>query len=408
MLPSTNDEAGSPSLAVKEPKTKARWLALDLLRFVAVLLMVQGHVFTALLDPSYASERWFRHHNFVHGYTAPMFLFAAGLAFGYTTFRAWDANTTWGPRLQKRLRRYGWLLVIGYWLHMPSMALSRLLALDAASVEEWLRVDVLQHIGVSLACMQLVALAVRRQTVFIAIVSVVFLLVVFSAPIVWAMDLSLLPAPLAAYVNSSSGSLFPLVPWAGFTYAGILIAYAARNVERPSRELAWPFLGLTIALFVVPIALNHSGLQLYGRHNFWRTDPYYFFFRLANVLLVLTVWCFVERWADARRLLEVGAGGARSHVGRFLSFIRIIGAETLIIYVAHLLILHGSVLAPGFNRVMGSSLSLAQASVASLVLFVVTAGLAWAWQEWRKGERRFRVLQWSAIGVFAVLMLATR
>jgi uncharacterized membrane protein len=65
-----------------------RWLALDLFRFAAALLMVQGHVFTELLSSDYSGERWVRHHRFVHGYTAPMFLFAAGLAFGVTTFRA--------------------------------------------------------------------------------------------------------------------------------------------------------------------------------------------------------------------------------------------------------------------------------------------------------------------------------
>lgn len=395
-------------------KKSGRWLALDLLRFVAVLLMVQGHVFTSLLDPSYSGERWLRHHNFVHGYTAPMFLFASGLAFGYTTFRAWRANTGWGPALAKRFGRYGWLLVIGYGLHMPALALSRLVAIDAATLRQWLQVDVLQHIGVSLALLQLLAIAVRREAVFVAVVAALFVVVVFGAPLIWTADVSWLPTPIAAYVNASTGSLFPLVPWAGFTYAGLLVAYAARAVSasdalgRPSHALAWPLLALTVSLFVLPIALNRAGLQLYGAHDFWKTDPYYFFFRLANVLAVLTAWCFVEKLADERGWLEEGSAGGKTRVGTALSLVRVVGAESLLIYVAHLLFLHGSVLFHGFEHHSGRTLSLSQASALSLLLLVAMVGLAWCWHEWKKGKWRFRVLQWSAIGGFAYLMLTSR
>lgn len=386
----------------------SRWLALDLLRFVAVLLMVQGHVFTSLLDSSYDGQRWLRHHTFVHGYTAPMFLFASGLAFGYTTFRGWKANTTWGDALAKRFRRYGWLLVIGYVLHMPALALARLVEIDAATVRTWLQVDVLQHIGVSLAVLQLLALAVRRERVFVGIVSVLFGVAVFGAPLIWAADVSFLPEPIAAYVNDDTGSLFPLVPWAGFTYAGILVAYAARHARRPSQDLAWPLLALTVALFVLPVALNRTGLQPYGAHDFWKTDPYYFFFRLANVLAVLTAWCFVEKLADARAWLEEGSKDARTRIGEVLSVVRIVGAESLLIYVAHLVFLHGSVLSHGFEHATGRTLSLGQASVLAAVLFASMVLLAWTWHEWKKGKWRFRVVQWSAISGFAYLMLTSQ
>ena len=140
-----------------------RWLALDLLRFCAVFLMVQGHVFSSLLSAEVRSERWYSHHNFVHGYTAPMFLFAAGLAFGYTTFRAWDAQTRVGPAFWKRMRRYAMLIGIGYALHLPSTSLAALMELSPERLRSWLAIDVLQHIGVSLMCCQVLLLFARRQ-----------------------------------------------------------------------------------------------------------------------------------------------------------------------------------------------------------------------------------------------------
>jgi uncharacterized membrane protein len=291
---------------------------------------------------------------------------------------------------------------------MPALALTRLLHLDAGTVREWLQVDVLQHIGVSLALLQLLALTVRHEKVFVGVVGALFAAVVLGAPLVWAADVSFLPAPIASYVNDDTGSLFPLFPWAGFTYAGILVAYAARTAKRPSHDLAWPLLALTVTLFVVPVALNRTGFQPYGVHDFWKTDPYYFFFRLANVLAVLTAWCFVEKLADRRAWLDEGTKESRTKIGEALSLVRVVGAESLLIYVAHLAFLHGSVLSSGLEHATGRSLTFGQASFVATALFVAMVALAWTWHEWKKGTWRFRVVQWSAIGSFAYLMLTSQ
>ena len=89
---------------------------------------------------------------------------ASGLAFGYTTFRGWAANTKVGDGLWKRFRRYGWLLAIGYAMAMPALSLTRLLAIDDPNtLQNWMRVDVLQHTGLSLAILQLIAVVVRTE-----------------------------------------------------------------------------------------------------------------------------------------------------------------------------------------------------------------------------------------------------
>lgn len=380
-----------------------RWVALDLLRFVAVALMVQGHVFTALLDARYEGERWLRHHNFVHGYTAPMFLFASGLAFGFTTFRRWSSNTRWGSSLARRFGRYGWLLVIGYALHLPARGLRRLTSLDEAALRTWMQVDVLQHIGTSLALLQLLAIVTRRERSFVAVVALLMVVSVFSAPVVWSTDVAWLPLPLQGYVNASNGSMFPLVPWAGFTHAGVLVAYGARSFPRPSRAMAWPLSMLTIAFFVLPIVLNRAGVAVYGPHDFWKTDPYYFFFRLANVLAVLTVGCFVERFFDVRGAL--GARPSSTRVGAVLEMVRVVGAESLVVYVVHLLLLHGSVLTRGLEHVLGRTLSVGSALLVAALLLAAMIALARVWHEWKKDERRFRIVRWSAAGAVACLVL---
>lgn len=467
--PSARHSASTVTAASKP----GRWLALDLVRFCAVFLMVQGHAFSSLLDPSYEGQRWLRHHNFVHGYTAPMFLFASGLAFGYTTFRGWASNTKVGDGLWRRYRRYGWLLAIGYAMAMPALSLTRLLAIDNPDTWRlWLRVDVLQHIGVSLVILQSLAVLLRTEKRFIAAVAALFLFAVFAAPFLWDWDAAhYFPTGIAAFLTSRTGSMFPLFPWAGFTYAGVLVAYAARTVKKPSRELAWPLLALTLALFVLPVGLNRAGIQLYGAHDFWRSDPYYFFFRLANVLVIVTFWCFVERFAEGANWLKsldvakkiVSPTGmqtdqltgmqtdeltgtqtgmqndqltgtqtgmqtatqtatqiaqrtqpktspgkqSKSLLARIVEVVRIVGAESLLIYVTHLVLLHGSVLTVGFIHFTGRSLTLGQAAFFAGMLFVAMVATAWIWHEWKKEPWRFRVLQWGALAGFAFMMLTS-
>lgn len=378
-----------------------RWIALDLLRFCAVFLMVQGHAFTELLDPSVQSERWYRHHMFVHGYTAPMFLFASGLAFGYTTFRAWEANTTPGDALWKRFRRYAWLLVIGYALHLPSISIAELGSLDAARLAAWLQVDVLQHIGVSLALCQLLALVLRTPRRFATAVGLMFALAVLAAPLVWRWRAEqAMPGALAGYLGPSGGSLFPLFPWAGFTYAGILCAYFARNVRSPGRELAWPIAIAAAVALLVPIAINHTRWNPYGVHDFWRTGPYYFFWRLGNVMGVLALLCFAERWMQ--RVRAIWRDGTLS--ARALALVRVVGQESLIVYVAHLLVLHGSVLNRGIRSYTGQTLSVLEASGVAIGLFVLMVALAHAWHQTKKRESRSRPIELAATASFVALV----
>src|SRR5262249_12613026 len=86
---SSTRPSSTPALTVPDGAvvSRRRWLALDVLRGVAVLLMIQGHTFTALLDPAHYVGNWSRWHSLLHGLTAPMFLLGGGLAYGFVTMR---------------------------------------------------------------------------------------------------------------------------------------------------------------------------------------------------------------------------------------------------------------------------------------------------------------------------------
>ncbi|MFK7990098.1 MAG: heparan-alpha-glucosaminide N-acetyltransferase domain-containing protein [Sandaracinaceae bacterium] len=430
----------APPRAVAQPAVatrKKRWMALDLFRFCAVCLMVQGHVFSTLLDSVTKGQSWYPHHSFVHGYTAPMFMFGAGLAFGYTTFKKWDDHASLGAPARKRFMRYFWLLFIGYLLHMPTLSLARLLQIDdPARIARMFQTDVLQHIGVSLAICQLLVFVVKRKKAFIWIVGALGSVAVLAAPWVWGWDLSSLPTPLAAYINASTGSTFPLLPWAGFTYAGIVIAYglsldgrgglaepppgrdtahqvrlahlgqaSGAGIQDISRRAAWPFTALALGLMVVPIVVDRFGPYPLPSHNFWKVNPLFFFWRLGNVVALLAVLCHLERlgsWIAAVR----GTGGWTETLK---SWVKVVAAESLIVYVVHLVVLHGSVIAPGLKHgtvVHEHSHDLFEASVVAGLLLMAMFLLAKVWNELKKQPSAFRIVQGAMLALLGYLMLA--
>lgn len=386
-----------------------------MLRFVAVCLMIEGHVFTTLLDRATKGQGWYPHHAFVHGYTAPMFLFGAGLAFGYSTFPKWQVHVSGGPTVRRRFVRYGWLLLLGYGLHLPALSLSTVLGFeDPARWARMLQVDVLQHIGVSLALCQLLIPMLRKRLLFTLAVVCAGLGAVFLAPYIWALNVSALPLWLAGYVNASKGSTFPLAPWCGFTYLGVGVAYVVGKLAnaRSSAEgpAAWvsgrvlvPFCILAALCLGLPVLADRIGWQPYPPHNFWKVNPLFFFFRLGNVVMLLSALCALEVVALRFGFRRSAAG--EGLLAKCIPWVQLVGAESLVIYVGHLVLLHGSVLNPGIKHWVGDHQhGVLVALAVTLALSLVMAGLAFGWARFRRRKALFQTLQLSAtllaIGLF--------
>ncbi|MEM7135700.1 MAG: heparan-alpha-glucosaminide N-acetyltransferase domain-containing protein [Myxococcota bacterium] len=365
--------AGS-SVGSAEAAITERWGALDVLRLVAVVLMVQGHTFTALLDPAFRVGGWDRPHAYLHGLTAPMFLFASGLAFGVATFRRWTDHARTSPATRRRFERYGWLLFIGYALSLPKMSFRRLFGESSAdNARTFFRVDALENIGVSLLVLQALVLVLKRPRPFVAAVFVLGAGLVFGAPAAWRMPAeALLPLALAAYVNVNTGSILPLFPWAGFIFAGVLTAYGCldRSMSlRPHRAFG---LGVTgLLLWWVATALAQHGFNCFGEHNYWKTSPIFFFVRLGLLLLGLSLLCFGEALVTRRSTApKSDSPGWMARTAQ----------ETLVIYVTHLFLLYGSPINHGIARFYRNDLSIAMASAVALLILSVSVGVALCWR----------------------------
>lgn len=386
-----------------QPQAKERWLALDLFRFAAVVLMIQGHVFYEVVSEGVRGSWWYGYHGYVHGFTAPIFLFSSGIAFGITTLGKWDAHTRLGKTVYKRFERYLMIIGIGYVIHLHQLSLSWLLSLPPERLARVTSVDALQHIGMVLIFAEGLVLILRNKRLYLCVVAILSALAIFSAPFVWAADVSALPSPVAAWINNSTGSIFPIVPWCGFLLAGILTArfVHTRRLKKPGlRQLFLPLALMAAALIIFGDFMAHSSFDPYPEHNFWKTSPWFFFIRLGGVLGLLSFLCLIESLLVKRMQTNKKMPVVR--------FIQIVGTQTLVLYVAHLMLLYGTGVTPGVNGSFHRGLELLPAIGIVGLFFAAMGLLAYLWN-WAKTKHLvwFERIRYTITFVIIALILFT-
>jgi len=302
------------------PKIKRRELYLDAFRGVMALVMVQGHVFTRLLSPEAQADPVYQFQVAFHGSTAPGFLFASGFVAGLP-FRSLDRSTA-----LRRGRRLLFVLGVGYFLHLPLFSLWKILnEASQAQLAALYACDALQAIAVTQLFVMLLQAVLRRRWVWAA--GACCLAVVAASPWVWSSGLAapLHPA-LGAYLDRTTGSSFPLFPYAAFVLAGNVAGALIGRRPAPERKRRAVIGG--VALLGLGLLLD---LLLRDRIDFWAgPSPAYVVVRLGGLLLLLRL---VHEAAD-RSLRGMGALG-------------VLGQETLQVYVLHLALLYGGILGPG-------------------------------------------------------------
>ncbi len=384
------------------PRSSGRVVALDLLRFLAILLMLQGHTATALVAAALKSTTVWRVHDFVHGFTAPMFLFGGGLAFGVTTLRRWRAHLHLGPAVYKRLSRYSWMLLIGYALHLPARSLfASFMLSDEAQWRAFLRVDALQVIAVTLLGCELLLLVLRRRSYFVAAVLLLLGTAVLTAPLLWRTDVvGKLPLFLASYFTYATGSFFPLAPWAGFLLTGVLTAFLVVDKEGKEVRPNGPhrLLGLALILLTAAWVAYFFDINPLGEHNFWRASPVFFAFRVGMVMLLLTGLLFATGHKKPPR-----------EPGLVRKTINVLAQESLGIYVVHLPLVYGSVLGVSMRSIWGDDLGAGRVLGAFLTLLAISVVFAWGWHLLRaRRPEQHRQLRWAlALGFLAVGVVAS-
>lgn len=354
---------------------KTRYYFLDMLRALAVAEMIHGHSLDGLLSVTLRNTPFFVNWTYVRGYTAPVFLFAAGFAFAIATLPRLDSYTlVSGPFLQ-RIQRFLFVILLGYLMYLPFFSLrNTALSIGTTAWEKFLKVDILRCIGFSALFLQLwLLLKPRREWSWVVIGLLTFAMPVLTPWINNSEFVLSLPAFLRYYL---AGSRFPLFYYSSYLFLGFLLGYLFLDREK------WWFshaLAIALALLLLAALMNKMGVWV-SLHRFMTT---------AGLIVLLAV--LLERCERCWTRMPLP--------------LKYFGRESLVVYVVHLMIVYGSVLNKGMVSYWGPTLSYVEVYLFIGWLTAAMVVLAYVWHrlkvEHRPVARWIRnIIYWGFIALF--------
>ena len=321
---------------------KQRYEWIDLLRGIAVIGMIWVHAANTFLDAVQQEQPWFHGLRFYHGLIAPVFFWVAGYMRGLSAAKPGPPKPAW-PTVKRLL----WVWGIGYLLHVPWDALARG-DFSAPVLRILFQSDVLHCLAVS----SLLLLAAER-----CIPGLHWQVLAVTTLTVWAVVFSDMMAgattgfmPLDAYLSKAHGSIFPLFPW--FAFAGFGFLAGQQGAMRWWLGLAGVFGAFALPWMNLP------------------ATPSFFFERLGWVLMIVVAVWGTTTWGLGRQL-------------SLPQWLLLAGRQSLVIYVAHLLMIHAVPWWSGrtLDKLIGPSQPLTVVLLIFMGLLVASWLVAWAWEK---------------------------
>jgi uncharacterized membrane protein len=277
---------------------------LDWLRGVAVLIMVEAHLFDAWVRALDRSERPYQWAIVVGGFSAPLFLFLAGVALALATGSRLRKGTT-TSEAAALARRRGWqILGLAFLFRLQSFIIS-----GGPFPQTLLKVDILNVMGLSMVlAAALWGIGARNAWRGGALVlGALFFAMV--TPIVRASPfVTTLPYPIQWYFKAVAGSgAFTLFPWVGFLLLGAVIGFWLEGTRTEDDERRV----MRVMTVVGPVIAVGGYLStylptVYAGATFWTGSPTYFFVRIGVLITAIPIayaWNALFRgWSPLRDL----------------------------------------------------------------------------------------------------------
>ena len=260
---------------------------LDWLRGVAVLIMVEAHLFDAWVRVPDRSEHPYRWAIAIGGYSAPLFLFLAGVAFALAIGSRQRRGLT-TSEAAAIARRRGWqILGLGLLFRLQSFIIS-----GGPFPESLLKVDILNVMGLSMVLAAVLWRIASKDIGRSVALTVGALLFVLATPLIRTLaTVTSLPYPIQWYFKPVPGSgAFTLFPWVGFLLCGVVIGLwldRANSDDEERRALQ------ALAIFgPVMAAGGYLATYLpafYTGTTFWTGSPTFFFVRLGVLITAIPI-----------------------------------------------------------------------------------------------------------------------
>jgi uncharacterized membrane protein len=278
-----------------------RLVYLDLLRGIAILLMVVDHAYDWWLDAAGHATGLAATTKFLGTLAAPLFLYLVGVGLALSTLKVRQTGKGRGKVVRHLVVRGAKLVLYGYILNF-------LVFFVGSNPADILAVDILQIIGMTIWLS--VPLLWAPSWVVVGVTAIVF--VAGQTADGW-----ILPDPIAAYITGNGGiGYFPLAVWLPYTYLGLAVGKEIGRSDRAGRLMRILALVGALALLAIPFVDPGWGY----RHP----RPVFVLFSLTFLFsLTALLWFWTER-------LDRG--------GLLVAVLRDLGLASLMLYVFHHLI----------------------------------------------------------------------
>lgn len=334
---------------------KPRLAYIDWMRGLACVLMFQTHCYDSWLSDSARQSAQFHWSQLTGTFPAPLFLFLAGISFALVTDKLRSRGGDAGEIARTTIHRGAEIFGLGMLFRVQEFLLGQ----PWAPWTDLLRVDVLNIIGISMMLMGVLCWFTpgRRRSALVA--AGTSLAIALATPPLWTTwRPRFLPWFFESYVNgvhtfdAPQPWLFPIFPWAAFSFAGLAVGFLLVSDGARRRE------AVTITLLGAGGAglaagawwLDSLPVRVYAVYDFWHSSPSFFLIRLGLVLVMLAgcqAWC---RWGP-------GEWG-------FSPMIQF-GRTSLMVYWVHIEFVYGR-----FSILPKRAMSVTSASFGLLMIFL--------------------------------------
>jgi uncharacterized membrane protein len=344
-------------MSSSEQTKTSRIIFIDLLRFVAIFLMVHGHTVDVLLSYDYRMPNsvGFNTWLFFRGLTAPLFLFASGFVYG-VRFRRTESPEKFNLISRKTIRRAVLIILVGYLMKSPTPSPFHWTHVTYQMIQLFFAIDILQLIGASLLILLSIE-TLARKFKFNAIRSLLmisFLFLMFH-PIVKLVDWEhWLPLSLSSWFSQATGSLFPLFPWGAYLFLGAVVGIYLQRKNYFTDPLTLSKVQLKFGMIFVigALVLNAFELIIFNNTTFWTISPNLVYARFGTVLIFGSLFALIS--------ISI------KHIPQFL---KNASKNSLEIYVVHVMLLYGSSWNLGIKSLFENGLNVTQ-TISGVILMI--------------------------------------
>jgi len=306
-----------------ERKNRAQFI--DMLKGLALIIMIEVHVVNVFLSSELRSAWWFTYLNFINGLVAPAFTFSSGMVFVLSLQKGLDELRKFGMKFWNKLGRLLLVFLAGYSIHMSFLSLRKISNPHYPHMlQEFLKVDILQCIAVGLILLLMLRIIIKSDKGFYLTILLLDIFVLSFSPYAWKTDFAeFIPLGIANYFNRIHGSLFPLFPWLAFILTGALLGKLYIELkdkigeEKFSKHLIYYGAGFFIGtVLLLNVLLPDSIVEI-------KPNPLFFMQRVGVLMMLLGFfWFYINRFEN------------------YNSFILDVSRESLMVYWLHLKIIY--------------------------------------------------------------------